>query len=110
MVYILNVWIDNYIGFILFIIIVAVLAVITIKGQDYAINLLLVIVYDVLDIILADMFWRYFYFGVFGFDVFVLVVAIIGICIQSLWGLKVIYFDGIKGGWRTLKPDQFKDK
>lgn len=110
MVVILNIQINDYFGFILFVIIIAILALITIKGADYLINGLLVLVYDILDLVLADMFVRYFALGVVGFDIFALIVAFIGIGLQSLWGLKVIYSDGIKGGWKRLKPDQFKDK
>ncbi|NHI91802.1 MAG: hypothetical protein EAX96_04815 [Candidatus Lokiarchaeota archaeon] len=110
MVLLFGLVINDYFAFVLLVIIVIVLAVITIKGPDFLINLLLLGIYDILDLALADMFVVYFAASFPGFNVFAIVFAIIGIAVQSLWGLKVIYFDGMKCGWKTLKPDQFKDK
>ncbi|MHA1786381.1 MAG: hypothetical protein ACTSVE_14435 [Candidatus Helarchaeota archaeon] len=110
MVVIFNLPINDYFAFILFVLVVIVLAVVTIKGEDFLINIVLVLVYDVLDLVLAYFFVVYFAPTVAGIAIFTLVFALIGIGIQTAWGLKVIIMDGVKGGWRRLRSDTFQDK
>ncbi len=97
---------NDYLLFPLVIIIVIIMAVISLKGDDYLLNLLLVLGYIGLTLFASYVFDVMLYVN----TVFVLIFAIIGIVVIAFFGAKVIIMDGIKGGWKTLKADSFKDK
>ena len=103
---ILGLLFNDYLLFPLVIIIVVVMAALSIKGNDYLLNLLLLICY-----IGLTLFTSYiFEFMLMVNGIFVLIFALIGIAIEAILGVRVIVNDGIKGGWKTLKADSFKDK
>ena len=97
---------NDYLLLPLVIIIVVVMAALSIKGEDYLINLLLMLGY-----IGLTLFTSYIFDVMLMVNtIFTLIFAIIGVVIISILGIKVIIQDGIRQGWKTLKADSFKDK
>ncbi len=103
---ILHLVLNDYLLFPMMIILVVVMAALSIKGADYLLNLLLLILYISLILFAGYIFEVFLHVNV----IFILIFAIFGIAVISILGLKVIVQDGLKGGWKTLKADSFKDK
>ena len=97
---------NDYLLVPLVVIIVVVMAFISIQGDDFLLNLLLVMGN------IGILLFAGYVFDVLLFvnTIYVLVWAIIGSIIIAVIGAKVIIMDGLKGGWKTLKADSFKDK
>jgi len=97
---------NDYLLWPMMVILVVMMGALSIKGDDFLLNLLLLLLYDALILFAGYMFEVFLLVNV----IYILIFAIIGIALISLLGLKVIINDGIRGGWKTLKADSFKDK
>ena len=97
---------NDYLLFPLVIIIVVVMAALSMKGEDYLLNLLLMICYIGLTLFASYIFEVMLMVN----GIFVLIFALIGVAVIAILGIKVIIQDGIRGGWKTLKSDSFQDE